>query len=244
MRIQGPFSANPGAAAPAPGGSGDVFVATGNFNTVAIGLDQNLYAGGVGPIQRFDIVTGASMGTFTSGVVPASVEGIAFGPDQNLYVASYNDCSPGPTCATTIGEVLRYDGKTGAYLDVFVANTEGGLQHPGGIGFGTNGDLFVCNEFVNNGVTGEVLRFHGPLNGAAGQPFPAPGQSGASFASTSGVSPIQLAFGPDRTLYTTNTSAGGATSGVIAYNGRNGAFQGNFASPSEPRGIAFYSGGN
>jgi hypothetical protein len=93
----------------------------------------------------------------------------------------------------------------------------------------------VCNEFVNNGTTGEVLRFHGPLNAAAGQPFPAPGQSGAVFASTSGVSPVQLAFGPDRTLYTTNTSGGGAASGVIAYNGRKGAFQGNFASVSEPR---------
>jgi hypothetical protein len=126
-----------------------------------------------------------------------------------------------------------------------VADGVGGLQHPGGIGFGTNGDLFVCNEFVNNGTTGEVLRFHGPLDSAAGQPFPAAGQSGALFASTSGVSPVQLAFGPDRTLYTTNTSGGGtAPSGVIAYNGRNGAFQGNFASVSEPRGIAFYSGAN
>ena len=236
MRIQGPFAANAGDPAPAPGQASDVFVPSGNFMTVAFGLDQNLYAGGSGPVQRFDVATGASMGDFTSGRVPVEVEGIAFGPDQNLYVASYDSCSPGPTCTTTTGEILRFDGKSGAFIDVFVASGEGGLQHPGGIAFGTGGDLFVCNEFVNNGATGEVLRFHSPLNAAPGQAYPAPGQTGARFASTAGVTPFQLAFGPDRTLYVTHSA------GVIAYNGRNGVFQGNFASVSEARGIAFYNG--
>jgi hypothetical protein len=238
MRIQGPFSANPGGAAPAPGQTGDVFVPSGNYMTVAFGLDQNLYAGSNGPIARFDVATGASMGDFTSGRVPVSVEGIAFGPDQNLYVADFNSCAPGPTCTTTVGQILRFDGKSGAFLDVFVADGVGGLQHPGGIGFGTNGDLFVCNEFVNNGNTGTVLRFHGPLNAAPGQPYPAPGQSGALFATTSGVTPFQLAFGPDRTLYTTNSN------GVISYNGRSGVQLSNFATVSEARGIAFYNGAN
>jgi hypothetical protein len=238
MRIQGPFGALPGAPAPAPGQTADVFVATGNYYTVAFGLDQNLYAGGAGPVERFDAVTGASMGDFTSGRVPVLVQGIAFGPDQNLYVADYNACSPGPTCSTTVGEILRFDGKTGVFLDVFVASGVGGLQQPGGVAFGTNGDLFVCNEFVNNGSTGEVLRFHGPLNAAAGQSYPAPGQSGALFASTTGINPFQIAFGPDRTLYISHDN------GVIAYNGRSGVFQGNFASVANARGIAFYNGAN
>ena len=236
MRIQGPFAPNAGDPAPAPGQSGDVFVPNGNFLTVAFGLDQNLYAAGTGPVQRFDVVTGAAMGDFTTGRVPTSVEGIAFGPDQNLYVANYNSCAPGPSCTGTTGEILRFDGKTGVFLDVFVANGVGGLQHPGGIAFGTNGDLFVCNEFVDNTTTGNVLRFHGPLNAATGQVYPAPGQSGALFAHTAGVSPIQLAFGPDRSLYVTHSA------GVITYNGRSGVFQGNVASVSEARGIAFYSG--
>jgi DNA-binding beta-propeller fold protein YncE len=237
MRVQGPFGASPGAPAPAPGQMADVFVPTGNFYTLAFGLDQNLYAASAGAVQRFDVATGASMGDFTTGRTPVSVEGIALGPDQNLYVASYNACAPGPTCTTTTGEILRFDGKTGAFLDVFVASGVGGLQHPGGIGFGTNGDLFVCNEFVDNLATGEVLRFHGPLNAASGQPYPAPGQTGALFASTDGITPFQLAFGPDRTLYVTHST------GIIAYNGRSGVFQGNFASVSEARGIAFYNGG-
>jgi glucose/arabinose dehydrogenase len=235
MRIRGPFAENAGDPAPAPGQIGSVFVPTGNFVTLAFGLDQNLYAGSGGPVQRFDVVTGASMGNFTSGRVPAGVAGIAFGPDQNLYVASLDTCA-GPTC-TTVGEILRFDGKTGVFIDVFVANGVGGLQHPGGIGFGTNGDLFVCNEFVNDTATGEVLRFHGPLNAAAGQPFPAPSQPAARFASTAGLSPVQLAFGPDRTLYVTH-----GTGEVIAYNGRNGAFQRKFAQVADARGIAFYNG--
>jgi hypothetical protein len=236
MRIQGPFAASAGDPAPAPGQTADVFVPTGNFLTVAIGLDQNLYAGGAGPVQRFDIATGASMGDFTSGRALVDVEGIAFGPDQNLYVASFNSCSPGPDCATTTGEILRFDGKSGKFLDVFVADGVGGLEHPGGIAFGTNGDLFVCNENVNNTTTGEVLRFHGPLNAASGQPYPASGQPAARFASTTGISPFQLAFGPDRTLYVTHSA------GVIAYSGRSGVFQGNFASVTDARGIVFYNG--
>ncbi len=236
MRIKGPFAADAGAPAPVQGRTDDVFVATGNFMTLAFGLDQNLYAGIGGPIQRFDVATGASLGDFTSGRVPARVEGIAFGPDQNLYVSSFNDCVPGPACTTTTGEILRFDGKTGRFIDVFVASASGGLQHPGGIAFGTNGDLFVCNEFVDSTSTGEVLRFHGPLNAAAGQPFAAAGQPGARFARSAGISPIQLTFGPDRTLYITHDG------GVIAYNGRSGVEMGSFASVSGARGLAFYSG--
>ena len=236
MRLQGPFAFDAGAPAPAPGQPADVFVPTGNFYTLAFGLDQNLYAGYGGPVQRFDVATGAPMGDFTHGRTPFSVEGIAFGPDQNLYVASFNSCAPGPNCTGTTGEILRFDGKTGAFIDVFVANASGGLQHPGGIGFGTGGDLFVCNEFVDNGLTGEVLRFHGPLNATPGAPFPAAGQAGAHFAGSPGVTPLQLAFGPDRTLYVTYDA------GVIAYNGRNGVEQRHFAAVTDARGIAFYNG--
>jgi DNA-binding beta-propeller fold protein YncE len=236
MRLHGPFATNAGDPDPAPGQNGAVFVPVGNFYTIAFGLDQNLYAGSAGPIQRFDVATGESLGAFTSGKTPAQVQGIAFGPDQNLYVASYNSCAPGPECLTTTAEILRFDGKTGAYLGVFVANGAGGLRTPGGIAFGTNGDLFVCNQFVNGTADGEVLRFHGPLDAAAGQPFPSPNQSGARFASTAGISPFQLAFGPDRTLYVTFAS------GVMAYNGRNGVMQGRFATATDARGIAFYNG--
>ena len=229
MRLKGPFSSDPGAPAPAPGQSGDVFVASGNFLVLAFGLDQNLYAGSAGPVQRFDVATGASLGSFTRSYNLQSVQGIAFGPDQNFYVSNFNSCVPGPTCLTTRSEVLRFDGKTGAFLGTFVHDGSGGLHNVGGIAFGTNGDLFVC-------AGDEVLRFHGPLHWAVGHPFPAPGHKGARFAATPNVTPFQLAFGPDRSLYVTHDA------GIIEYDGRTGAFIRNFASVSNARGIAFYTG--
>jgi len=238
-RIEGPFGANPGAALPAPGQSNDVFVSAGNYLSVAIGLDQNLYAGSSsGQIQRFDIVNGSALGAFTSGHSPASVGGLALGPDQNLYVASFNSCVLPPNCDGTSGEILRFDGKSGAFLNTFVANGTGGLTQPGGLAFGTNGDLFVANQYVNNGPTGQVLRFHGPLNAAAGTPFPAAGHTGALFAQLpAGLSPFNVAFGPDRTLYVTHDQ------GVSSFNGRSGtSITPNYASVQNARGLAFYNG--
>ena len=51
---------------------------------------------------------------------------IAFGPDRNLYVSSSDN-------GGNMGSVLRFNGTTGAFIDVFAANIEGG---PRGIAFG------------------------------------------------------------------------------------------------------------
>jgi DNA-binding beta-propeller fold protein YncE len=50
---------------------------------------------------------------------------IAFGPDQNLYVSNGDNSGSG-------GGILRFDGRTGAFIDVFVPAVEGG---PRGIAF-------------------------------------------------------------------------------------------------------------
>ena len=55
---------------------------------------------------------------------------IAFGPDGNLYVAGAN-----------INSVLRFDGATGAFKDVFAAGN--GMSGTVGLTFAPNGDLFV-----------------------------------------------------------------------------------------------------
>ena len=74
-----------------------------------------------------------------------------FGPDGNLYVAS-----------SQTNQVLRYDGQTGAFLNVFVESGGQGPQFPVGIAFGPDGHLYV-GSFVNDrilrydGVTGEPL---------------------------------------------------------------------------------------
>jgi hypothetical protein len=50
--------------------------------------------------------------------------------------------------------VLRYDGTTGAFLDVFASG--GGIDESEGLGFGPDGNLYVVSE-----ATDEVFRYDG-----------------------------------------------------------------------------------
>ena len=60
---------------------------------------------------------------------------LTFGPDGDLYVTSYFQES-----------VLRYDGKTGAFVSAFVGRGSGGLLRPEGIVFGPDGNLDVISS--------------------------------------------------------------------------------------------------
>jgi len=79
--------------------------------------------------------------------------GAIFGPDGNLYVASFdNDC------------VLRFDGASGAYMDIFVDTGSGGLDGPdAGMTFGPDGHLYVPS-FWNH----RVLRYDGTTGASLG----------------------------------------------------------------------------
>ena len=76
---------------------------------------------------------------------------LRFGPDGNLYVAS-----------SQTNQILRYDGQTGAFMDVFVRAGAQGPQFPVGLAFGPDGHLYV-GSFGNDsilrydGVTGKPL---------------------------------------------------------------------------------------
>ncbi|MEK6224581.1 MAG: hypothetical protein N2A97_06970 [Thermodesulfobacteriales bacterium] len=53
-------------------------------------------------------------------------------------------------------EVLRYNGRTGAFIDAFVSAESGGLEKPAGLVFGPDGNLYVGSV-----VSNEVLRYDG-----------------------------------------------------------------------------------
>jgi len=77
--------------------------------------------------MRYDGTTGAFIGVFVtagSGGLDEA-EGMAFGPNGNLFVAS------------ELGNaVLEYNGTTGAFVGEFVAADSGGLSEPTFMVFG------------------------------------------------------------------------------------------------------------
>ncbi len=110
----------------------------------AIGPDGLLYVASEGTheVLRFEPHTGAFVDAVVTDDPATAVDesgelrapsGVVFGPDGQLYVGSFTGDS-----------VLRYDGRTGAFVDVFVTAASGNLNGPdAGMTFGPNGDLYV-----------------------------------------------------------------------------------------------------
>ncbi|NIP51555.1 MAG: PEP-CTERM sorting domain-containing protein, partial [Aliifodinibius sp.] len=68
---------------------------------------------------------------------------ILFGPDENLYVADEG-----------INTVLRYDGKTGGFINNFTTGYT--LDGPFGMAFGADDNLYVTTD-----QNDQVVRFNG-----------------------------------------------------------------------------------
>lgn len=146
-------------------------------------------------------------------------QAVRLGPDGLLYVASEET-----------DQILRYDPKTLAYVDVFVNESQG--FHPTAFSFAPDGDLYVAGFEVNkinryDGHTGQFkatvvtasaqLRFNGPDNG--------------------------MVFGPDGKLYI----PGYYSNNILRYDPASGATAELVASRSgglnHSRGILFEPGG-
>src|SRR6185436_11963007 len=152
-------------------------------------------------VRRYDIVTGALIDDFTHGYDLVEVRGVAFGPDGDLYVSNYDSCVSGPSgCTGSKGEIVRFDGLTGAFIDVFVASGEGGLVWPYKIVFGHAGELFVANTAPNGN---NDLRY--PRGGWA---LPKRSHRTAVFATYLNFNPLYLAIGPDHNLYVCHAESG------------------------------------
>ena len=174
---------------------------------VTYGPDGRIYVACSGDdgISRIDPVTGQSLGAFVlagSGGL-FSPRSLAFGPDGHLYVSS------------ATGEILEYDGATGAFLGVFVdaGGNGGGPVDPYGLAF-HQGKLYVASYFPS-----EVKAFDA-TTGAFVSTFVASGAGGLS-------GPTALAFGPNGDLYVTSYD----NDTIRRYNGATGAFVSVFVGP-------------
>src|SRR6266404_4837313 len=162
-----------------PSGSGGLSYA----NDLHFGPDGNLYVDNSsgagkdhGKILRYDATTGdplPSAGKDGANFITPNdgglvwANGFAFGPDGMLYVA--NDFTPnGPS------NILRFDGTTGNFVDVFVS---GGLGFVDGILWGPDGNLYVTS---NTSTQASVNRYD-PSGNLIGV-FVAPNAGGLQFA--------------------------------------------------------------
>ncbi|MBD2296418.1 hypothetical protein H6G06_23780 [Anabaena sphaerica FACHB-251] len=131
-------------------------------------------------VLRFDAATGNYLGEFITAALGGlkNPDTLLFGPDGNgdgksdLYVASGSELGS--------SSILRFDGQTGNFIDVFIGDNPdtdedetGGLIRPYGVAYGLDGNFYVSSFFSDqilryNGTTGEFIDVFAQGNAQAG----------------------------------------------------------------------------
>jgi uncharacterized protein (TIGR03118 family) len=107
--------------------------------------------------------------------------------------------------------ILRYNQVTGALIDTFVAPGSGGLNGPGGVALGPDGNLYVSSNMNDS-----ILRYSGTTGQFLGVFVP------SGFAGLS--KPSQLVFGPDGNLYVNSHGPASLpnSSAILRFDGTTG----------------------
>lgn len=156
-------------------------------------------------------------------------QGLAFGPDNNLYV-----------CDGSSNAIRRYNGTDGAYINTFVAPSSGGLVNPVALQF-HGGFLYVLSGI---GTSPKILRYNSTSGAFV---------SVAVAALTNQMaSPKDFVIMPNGDfLVVSNTNSGARFSGSPDISGNTGAFLGHFLNPTRsssilniPTGITYGPDGN
>jgi len=176
---------------------------TEGFYGATLGPDGAIYAAantlGYGDVYRFNR-NGELLGRF-AGQNLRTPGNLTFGPDGNLYVIS-STWPESPQQA----QVLRYNGATGAFMDVFVSGAgSGGAAWLADLDFGPDGNLYACDPQQG------ILRYNGSTGAFEGI-FVPNGRGGLS-------GPSAFAFGPDGNLCVCSRES----NAVLKFSGRTGA---------------------
>jgi hypothetical protein len=146
-------------------------------------------------VLRFDPVNSTLIDSFVSsgsgGLFNSSGPRMAFGPDGNLFVMS-----------DRTQQVLRYDGTSGAFIDIF-ADAIGGTDRVVDLQFNHAGDLLVMtrDEAVPRPTHGSIVwKYDGPTVAFIDVHVPA-GASGLLRGN-------EMIIGPDGDLYISNFADG------------------------------------
>ena len=181
-----------------------------------VGPDGHIYildwgiAWGGSTVLRYNAQTGAFIDEFipkgTAGLTNAN--GMAFGPDGKLYVAS-NYGAGGD-------RILRFDATTGAFVDVFV-----GVPWTADLAFGPDGNVCVASRWPH-----ERRLFHLTTK-----------QLLATTGTNPWLDGTQITFGPDGNLYmpVNSTPADGIHGEIVRYTGVTLLHMGAFISPPPDR---------
>lgn len=199
---------------------------------VVFGPDGNLYVSSrSNEVLRYDGEKGNFLGVFANGHGLFDPAGIAFGgPGNDLFVASGSSDD-----GTQGNQILRFDGRTGAFEAVLDPANLGGLDDPEAVVFGQDGLLYVASTPETG--NGEVLRYDPVTNAFVDKLIPA--------ATSQIQDPTGMVFMPNGDLLLSSA----ATSEVKRYNGTTGALIGSFVTAhsgglNEAEGMAFAPNGN
>jgi sugar lactone lactonase YvrE len=99
--------------------------------------------------------TGTFVGVWAQGGGLSSPQGLAYGPNKDLYVASYAN-----------GSILEYDGMTGAFVKTF-ASSATTAQSVIGLHWGPDGNLYV-SEYNSTAGQPAIEKFNGTTGASMG----------------------------------------------------------------------------
>jgi hypothetical protein len=196
-------------------------------------------------VKQFDATTGALLGTFVasgSGGLDGP-RGLIFGEGHNLLAVNQN------VFTTLGGEVLRYDGQTGAFISKVVADTDPHNPYdPCGVVRGPHHSLFV-------GDLGDLGNLDG--TGRPGRLAQFDEKTGAwirdlstSVPFTTDNGPRGVVIGPDGDLYVAVRNFSPLGGEVMRFDPVSGAFLGDFVDSNStndlnrPEGLVFGPDGN